>query len=496
MALLAVLAVYLLFAGWMARAEFVWSNEAWFASPALNLIHRGYLGTTILEGKGTWLEGIDSHTYWIPPLYPLLQSFWYRLFGFSLLTLRSLSIVAGAAFLLAWYAILARLAANRAVALFAFAITASDARFLTFAELGRPDALCAALGVLAWAVYLHWRERFLFRAILAGNTLAAAACLTHACGTLYAAGLLLLTLYFDRRRLGWRAVPCVAVPYLAALAAWGAYILQSPSQFRTQFFGNINGIGKEFTGVSRMKGLVSPLAALKAELTLRYGAAFGRFATHFADRVTLLTLLIYVLAVVACLLTPSIRRHRGYRALLLLGALDYLALGIFDGFKSSGYLIHTIPIACALLAIYLHFLFSRLRQKALTVALAAVILLFAALQVNALHRSLFVTPERWDYENAVAFVRRAGSPSNMIAAGEFAFAFGFDSGMVDDLRLGYFTGRRAPLIVANTIYLGWFEQSAVLAPPIHAYMLQLLRDEYRVAFRNAGYTIYQRLPGR
>ena len=102
-------------------------------------------------------------------------------------------------------------------------------------------------------------------------------------------------------------------------------------------------------------------------------------------------------------------------------------------------------------------------------------------------------PQRWDYENAVAFLRRSGSPPDIIAAGEFAFALGFDSGMVDDWRLGYFSGRQPPFIAANDIYRGWLEHSATLDPPIHAYMLRLLRDEYRVAFRNSSYTIYQRI---
>ena len=493
---LAVLALYLLLAGWMARAEFVWTNEAWFASPALNLIHRGYLGTTIFESKGTWLEGLDRHTYWIPPLYPLLQSLWYRLFGFSLTVMRWLSIAAGAVLLLAWYEVWKRLGISRAVALTALAIAATDVRFLTFAELGRPDVLCAALGTLGWATYLRWRERSLLLAILAGNALAATACMAHACGTLYAAGLLLLTIYFDRRRLRWPALPCIAAPYLGVLAAWGLYILQAPSQFRTQFVGNINGIGREFTGVSRLQGLASPLAGLKAELTFRYGAVFGRFAADRADRVALLALGIYVMAVAACVLLPSIRRQSGYRALLLLGALDYLLLGVFDGFKSSGYVIHTLPVVCACLAICLHSLFARSGRKLVAAGLAAAILLFAALQGNALYRGLCVTPERWDYAHAVAFVRSTGAAPHMIAGGEFAFEFGFDSGMVDDLRLGYFTGRRAPLIVANTIYQGWFEHSATLAPAIHAYMSRLLRDEYRMVFHNSSYTIYQAVPER
>jgi len=68
---------------------------------------------------------------------------------------------------------------------------------------------------------------------------------------------------------------------------------------------------------------------------------------------------------------------------------------------------------------------------------------------------------------------------------------GFDSEMVDDLRLGFFSGRRPELIVTNRIYQGWFDQSARRYPEIHAYMTRLLSNEYRIAFRNTNYTIYQ-----
>lgn len=491
--LAAALIVYLLLAGRTAISGYIWDNEAWFASPAFTLLHKGYLGTTILASKGTWMEGVDRHTYWIPPLYPLLQALWYRLFGFGLLPLRWLSIMAGAVALLAWYGIVSLLSGNRGIALLSILIPATDARFLMFAALGRPDVTCAAFGTLGWLVYLHLREKSLPRAILAGNALAAASCLTHPCGELYASGLLLLTLYFDRRRIGWRNFGLVVVPYAAALSGWGLYIWKAPSQFARQILGNIGGIGTEFTGVNRLAGVLSLSGAfrsLKGEYSLRYGVPFGRYAMG-ADRLPLFSLLIYTLGVAGCLLTPSLRKHRGYRALMAVGLLEYVTMGIVDGFKSSGYLIHTLPLAGALLAIYLHFLFSRTRRFQ-RIVVTVVLILFAAVQVTALGRSFSGTAERWDYDNAVAFLRRSSAPPDIIAAGEFAFAFGFDSGIVDDWRLGYFSGQRPAFIAANVIYSGWLEHSATIDPPIHDYMLRLLHDQYRVAFHNSNYTIYQR----
>src|SRR5260370_42710519 len=90
-----IFALYIGLAVWKSAVTYIWSNEAWFASPALTLIHKGYLGTTILESKGTWMDGIEHRTYWVPPVYPLFEAGWYEIFGFSLFSLRSISVVAG-----------------------------------------------------------------------------------------------------------------------------------------------------------------------------------------------------------------------------------------------------------------------------------------------------------------------------------------------------------------------------------------------------------------
>ena len=489
--LAAILALYILLASWTAVTEYIWSNEAWFLSPAFNLIHHGFLGTTILESKGTWMEGIDRHTYWITPLYPLAEAFWCRLFGFGLLGLRSLSIVAGAVALFSWYRIVSILTGSRGAALLTIAIVATDVRFLTIAAIGRPDALCAAFGTTGWAVFLLLRERSLPRAILIGNALTAAACLTHPCGELYAAGLLLLILYFDRRAIGWRNAGLICLPYAVAFAAWGVYALQAPTQFVHQLMGNIPGIGTEFTGVNRLGGLTAPLTALKREYFLRYGFTFGWQATALSERVSLVALFIYTLGVAGCLLTPSLRRDRGVRALLSVGLLTYVTMAILDGFKASGYLMHSMPMAAALLAIFARHLFLR-RRAARWIGVAAMAV-FAGVQVFAIERTLTATTTLWDYQNTVKFLRSAGSPPTIIAAGEFAFAFGLDSGITDDLRLGYYSGRWPPFIVMNDIYRGWMIHSAQLEPPVHRYMVQLLRDEYRLVFWNPRYTVYQRV---
>jgi 4-amino-4-deoxy-L-arabinose transferase-like glycosyltransferase len=489
-----ILAVYAGLAVATSLRVYVWENEAWFASPAVTLDQKGYLGTTILESKGTWMDGIERRTYWVPPVHLLVQAAWYQLFGFSLFSLRSISILAGAAALLGWYVVVSNLSENRTVALLAVGFIATDSHFITYASLGRPDMLCAALGSLAFAAYLNYRNRSLLTAILCAHGLAAASCLTHPCGLLYAAGLVLLMVYFDRRRLRWLDFAGAAMPYLAGLAAWSVYILQAPSQFVHQFTGNISGIASEFTSSSRFSDLASPLRALKREFFLRYGSNFGWYQTGFAIRAPLFVLLVYSLAVAAALFAPRIRNHSGYRALLLLGSLDFVVMALFDGLKGSAYLVHTLPLCASLLAICIHVWTTAWTKPFAHIPLAAILTVFGGVQFGTILHDLLDQPQRQDYQAALDFLRRAKAPGQIIAAGEFAFDLGFDSGLVDDPRLGYFSGRRPSFIVASSIYRGWFERSAVLYPDIHRYLVQLLDHDYRVAFHNSSYTVYVTLP--
>ena len=118
------------------------ANEGWFADPAYHLLNTGSLRTTILESKGTWLAGIDRHTYWILLLHPLVQAPWYKLFSFSLWSLRALSTAWGAVALAAWFLIASKLF-NRSSATVVTLLIAVDYHFTLDSALGRMDMIAA-----------------------------------------------------------------------------------------------------------------------------------------------------------------------------------------------------------------------------------------------------------------------------------------------------------------------------------------------------------------
>jgi 4-amino-4-deoxy-L-arabinose transferase-like glycosyltransferase len=484
---------YLILAFSAAATNNISTNEAWFASPALNLLHKGFLGATVIEPAGTWLAGIERHTYWVPPAHLLLQTCWYGLFGFSLFTLRALSIFWGLVLLASLCTLLWKLCGRTDVAWLAAALLVIDGRFLTFSSCGRMDAMCAGMGFASWAAYVCLRERSLGTATFVSHSLAAASCLTHPCGLLYAVGLAILALLHDRSRIRWRHLLAAGVPYLMGLALWGIYILQDPVSFHRQFTGNVSGIAGEFTTSTRWSGLLSPLAAFKREFFLRYGSMFGWYESGLSpNRLQLLVLLAYTLGVLGTLATASLRRRAGSRTLLTLGAFFFCTLALFDGLKSVWYLLHTLPFCAALLALtalQAASTGSSIRRRCAVAGLVAL----AGLQFITAARNARIQPVRWDYASAVQYLQHHAPPSAMVMGpAELAFALGFDANFVDDVRLGYHTGRTPDFIVMNSLYRDWHARSALTYPDVHADVRHVLASRYVMVFRNSSYSIYRR----
>jgi len=200
-----IIAVYLLLAIGGVRTILPWCDEAWFSSPALNLITKGSFGTSVLDPTSDFrlnrIAGIDRYTYWIVPLYPLTQAAWYKVVGFGLFSLRFYSVALGLLALASCYITIKVLSGDRRAALLAAALLSIDFTFQWSAAVGRMDMMCAALGQAGFAAFLLLRTRNFPMALLVSQSLVAAAGLSHPMGIGAFAGLLFLTLYYDRNRI-------------------------------------------------------------------------------------------------------------------------------------------------------------------------------------------------------------------------------------------------------------------------------------------------------
>lgn len=489
-----VFILYLLFTTGTALSKRPWSDEGWFASPAYNLINKGYIGTSILESvepRGQQ-RGIDKYTYWIMPLDILVQAAWYKIVGFGLFQMRMLSAAWGLLAILSWWVIVYTLSRDLNLALLTSSIIALDYAFITGGSFGRMDMMCAALSFTAFAVYLLLRERNFNVAILASQSLVVASGLTHPYGILGFAGLIFLTLYFDREKVRFRHVSLALIPYLIGAVGWGLYILQSPSLFVSQFMGNATA-GSNYVG--RLDGLTSPLNALWREITLRYLVAFG-LGGHSAGTSSIASLkafllLIYLVGIIGAIFTRSIRSHRGFRALLYLAGIYFVILTLVDGQKLSWYLVHMIPLFAALLAVFLTWLWRNTRVPRW--AIVAPMVLFFLLQVGGLVQRIRQNSYGRSYLPAVNFLKSRLNHSTLVMGStELAFELGFNANLVDDIRLGYYTGKKPDFIVVDEIYEDAFKGVGTQDGVVYQHVLDTLANDYHPVYDHAHYKIYVR----
>jgi hypothetical protein len=417
------------------------SDEGMLADPALNLITRGRLGSSIMDETGTPYSGINQHTYFMPPLHFVLLAGCYKIFGFGLFQTRFLAAGFGLLLLAAWFAIIRGLRIQSAE-WFVLALVL-DSGFVVACSRGRMDLECAALGLSAIAVYLTLRERSFGMAVLASSSLIVLSGLSHPYGIIYLIDTIALTLWLDRKRWSWRVGMLALAPCILGAAAWGAYILEDPAEFVRQFMLNATAGG-------RLGFLAAPLRALYREAGLRFGFAY-EFRSMGRDPASLIRTL---LSVVYLLPQFFWLFHRGFRkaaqigAIMQMGWLNFLLLTILDGKENTFYLIHVLPPMNA--AAVAWFLWARGHVRWRTIAIPMVVAWTLAQVSLSVHRGSR-NAYRNDYLAVVDFMRSHIDRNTRVvfAPQEYGFQFGFGPLLVTDMRLGFHSGKVAEMIVTG-----------------------------------------------
>jgi 4-amino-4-deoxy-L-arabinose transferase-like glycosyltransferase len=485
----AIIAVFLLLALLTARIKRPNSDEGWFASTGRTLAFHGYMGTPVIEDKGSGLNGIHERTYHTMPFFYLLQAVWYKLVGFSLWTLRGLSAVLGAVSLLCWLFILRRLSGRWRLALLAMAFIASDYYFIQLGSFGRYDMTCQALGAAAAAVYILLRERHMVWAVFLSQSLAAASGMTHFMGLAYFVWLLTLTLSLDWRRVRLRHVLAGAAPYLIGGALWYSYIQQSPADFQAQFHTNATSSG-------RLLMLRAPLEAISNEIRNRYLLGFG-LGTHSSSHsgpifLKALILFAWLAGVAAALLFPTLRRRTDVRLLLAAAFLLAGTMAVLDGHNQTWYLVHMTPPFAALLAVLVDDLWERRIPPRILIATGVAGLI--ALQIGGTLLRVRLNVYDKEFTPAISYLLANTTPEQMIiASADIGFGIGFERNLVDDIQLGFASGKRPEWIVQDGNWLNIMDIFRTERPPVFAYMQRLFAEEYRLVYDENGYKIWRRI---
>jgi hypothetical protein len=463
---LTVVVIYLALAVGRAATDSPGCDEGWFASPAHNLVTKGHMGTTVIEESNlSMTTRIHQFTYWVMPLNILTQAALYKISGFGLFVMRSISVVFGLVALAAWFFIIKSLTNDRNIALLTLALIALDFAFIRSASTGRMDMMCAALNFAAFASYLRLRERNFASAIFIGNALVALSGLTHPNGVLGFIGLAVLTLCYDRRSIKWRHAVMAAAPYVIGGAGYLLYVIHDPNLFLTQLSGNCGG---------RLWGLTTPLGALKYEITERY---LGLSAAGAANYLKIALVAAYALGIAGAICAREIRSSRGYRALLIISALFFAHQTFLEGTKLHLYLVHITPLYATLLAAWVHscWVNRRLPRWILAPAFCGLMLLHLAGSAYVMARDSY----HKSYLPAVSFLNQNSNEQSLImGTSELSFDLKSYDSLLDDKYLGYNSGRVPDFIVVDARYEQ--EHEAVR------------EKDYRQVFDHVSYRIYAR----
>ena len=482
-----ILIIYCVAAFGIALTKAPFCDEGWLASPGLNLLRHGHMETSLIEPAGSFLVGIDHYTYWVMPLWLLASAVFYKLFGFGLTTLRSLSLLWGAIGICACFAIGRKLTGKSSTAVLACAILACDTNFILNGAAGRMDMMSAVCGLSGIAVYLWMRERDLTRAVIASHSLVAAGVFSHPNGIVAFLCLCFLTVYLDFSKIRWFHLGVAAAPYLAGMAAWGWYISYDPHAFVSQFAGNASPASR---------GLVfhAPFAALKLEVTKRYLDGYS-FYSPGLKKLRVVPLPLYLVSFIGCVCTPGIRRNRYLRAALLLCVVSVSALFLVDGIKRSFYLVHVLVPLALVSSIWITWIWDRWRRARLPLALALASVYM--IQLGGIVTLIRKHDRLREFQPMIAFLNQHRRPDTVIMGpSELGFALGYNPPLVDDYRLGYFSGKHAQYVVVDDNYRALINDLKTDNPPVYRSVTDRLAHEYHPVWQDGLYQILGENDGR
>jgi 4-amino-4-deoxy-L-arabinose transferase-like glycosyltransferase len=483
--LLAVILFSLVFATGAALTRRPWCDEGWFASIGYSLIHRGMMGMSVLDPHGYIfhpnVEGIDRYTYWVMPGYPLMQAAWYKVLGVSLFSMRSISLFWGVVALLSWYVVVQWLTGDRPVALLATLLLGTEQHFAFSAATGRMDMMCAALGLLSLALYIRLRRNFTL-ALFIASCVSAINLFTHPNAIFGMFALAVLILYFDRNRITLSALLLASCPFLVLGSLWGFYITRAPHFFVAQFQA-------QSRVPHRLELPWNPWKSLLQEIELRYASSYA-LDRAFPENLNRIVPALYLAAIIVVVGVSQLRREAGVRILLIFTAISFVLLMCFQ--KNWYYLVFIIPYYTALLAVASAWFWRKyVGSRAFVVAL---LVPFLVVQLGILSFRIVHNDYRGRYLKAVDFLKQDAKPGDLImGSGELAFELGFDGQVLDDARLGFYTGKKPEYIVLEAHYrYFWLPTLEAYEPKVYRYIADLFKNKYELVYDQIddSYTTY------
>ncbi|MEN6536788.1 MAG: glycosyltransferase family 39 protein [Bryobacteraceae bacterium] len=457
-----------------------WTDEANFSSPAYNLAKHGFFGTTTLDPDATHLLRIDQRTYWVMPLHSFLLAGWLLIFPPTVFSVRLFTVLLVP--LLGWLTFrLARsLTGDRLIALVSATLLPLEYVFLYTGSWARPDVLCAVFGLAALCSYMDYRERDLGRAVRWAAFFLALSGLTHPNALLHVAGLIVLAVWLDRKRLARKQLLGAATVGLLTVSPYLFYISRDFQAFVQQM--TVNTLGND-----RWASGFNPFVVLWRELVERYGRAYGLLSPSLAPRLKSVVLLSLGSALALFLFNRKARITQNVKQVLGLWAVYFTVQCLFNQ-KLSVYLIHILPLY-AMLAAAAAVYISR-RSRGLAVATVAWLVLVALVQTSGM---LFISlrDSAVDGQRKLAvFVNQHAQNARRISGSvSLVYALRFDTRLKSDCSFGLNLKAKPDVAVIDGFCRESFDTWAQSDPDKLRAIRQRM-SEYRLVYDEDGYQVY------
>ena len=160
---------------------------------------------------------------------------------------------------------------------------------------------------------------------------------------------------------------------------------------------------------------------------------------------------------------------------------------LFEGLKQRVYLVHIIPLLAGLGALWI-WNWTGHRKPVRYFAVAAVL----GAQLLGIGAGVGENQYRNEYLPAAAYLKQHGPANSLIMGpGQLAFEFGFDARLLDDVRLGFLSGKTPEFYVQDPWYEDWLKQSAKREPAVFEHVTRSLATRYREVYQNHGYRIFE-----
>jgi hypothetical protein len=341
------------------------------------------------------------------------------------------------------------------------------------------DLLTALFGGGSIAFYLLLRERSFRLAILAASSMITAGVLTHPLAAVYAPGLALSVLILDWRKIRPSTVLLTLLPIAVGFGLWGMYILQDVPAFRAQLVQH---------STDRIPQADQYFNMVWFEFKMRYGQ---HYLSEGLSKLKVLIVAAFWLAIPGAVLLREFRREPRYLAIWFATWNVSVWLTLLDRAKFSLYLVHPFQFFILNFGILCWLLLQRGGAwRRLAVAGIAMIVV---LNIGGMVYRAGMDVRAMNYEPSIATIHQHTQPGDTVIGGaELAFGLKPDRKLVDDCRLGYYSGVEPTVIALNGFYGRPRKDHESDAYGIHAYRYQLLETKYDVVFENSAYKIYRR----